>query len=211
MLSEDNNDNILRDDDGAYQPQQPLTFEKVWLMFQETGKMMKEQSRETDRKFRETREEIRETSRSVKSLSKNIGGIGNNLGEIAEEYFRGAFSNLPEVAGIKIKKVDSMERRVGKLTGQFDIVLLGDNANVVVEVKHKLQQKDVVRFFNKTLPSFKQLYPEHCELKVFAGVAGMAIDDEALTQAIDLGLLVFTQSGQEIHLLNPEGFEPAAF
>ena len=203
---------------GVYQPQGPLTFEKVWQMFQETDRKFQETDKmfkDTDKKFQEdfqkTRDEIRETGRIVREISRTTGGLGNNVGEVAEAYFRGALGSLPEVAGVRIKMTDSLLREKGGLRGQFDIVLFGDRANVVVEVKHKLQVKDVTRFHKRTLPLFKQLYPEHCRKKVFGAVAGMCVDDAALSQALDLGFLVFTQSGQEIRVLNPSGFEPREF
>ncbi|MDR0447082.1 MAG: hypothetical protein LBH07_00265, partial [Treponema sp.] len=43
-----------------------LTFEKVWVMFQETDRKF----RKTDRKFRET--------------ARRIGELGNRFGELAE-------------------------------------------------------------------------------------------------------------------------------
>lgn len=208
----------VNDPGGVYQPEGPLTFEKVWLMFQEIGKrsqeterLMQEQSLKTDKKFQETAKRIKETERIVRDVSTNIGGLNNNIGEVAEDYFLGAFGNLPELAGIKVKAADSLQRRVGKLSGQFDIVVFGDTANILVEVKHKLREKDVIRFCEKIFPSFKRLYPEHCKVKLFGALAGMTIDDDALNQALDLGLLVFTQTGQKIRLLNPEGFEPKEF
>ncbi len=55
MTEEDNNGTSngpdkVNEPGGAYQPQKPVTFEKVWLMF-----------RETDKKFEETDREIKET------------------------------------------------------------------------------------------------------------------------------------------------------
>ena len=189
---------------GVYQPQGPPTFEKVWLMFQETERLMKEQSREADKRFQKT-------ERIVRDVSKNLGGLNNTVGEVAEEYFRGAFSKLGELSGVKVKAVDSLQRTIGKVTGQFDIVVFGNTANILVEVKHKLREQDVIRFSKRIFPAFKRLYPEHCKAKLFGAVAGMTIDDDALTQALDLGLLVFTQSGQKIVQLNPDGFQPKEF
>ncbi len=190
----------VNDTGNVYQPEGPPSFEKVWLMFQES-----------DKKWQETDKRFRKTERIVRDVSKNIGGLNNTVGEVAEAYFRGAFSKLGELSGVKVKAVDSLQRTVGKLTGQFDIVVFGDTSNILVEVKHKLREKDVIHFCKKTFPTFKRLYPEHCNQKLFGAVAGMSIDDEALTQALDHGLLVFTQSGQTIELLNPEGFEPKEF
>ena len=230
----------VKEPSGVYQPHGPPTFEKVWLMFQESDKkwqeterFLKEKSLETDKKWQETErflkeksleterllkeqsreadKRFRKTERIVRDVSKNIGGLNNTVGEVAEDYFRGAFSKLDELSGVKVKAVDSLQRTVGNITGQFDIVVFGDRANILVEVKHKLREQDVIRFFAKTFPAFKRLYPEHCKIKLLGAVAGMTIDDDALTQALDNGLLVFTQAGQKIVQLNPEGFETKEF
>ena len=233
----------VNDLSGVYQPHDPPTFEKVWLMFQETDRkwqetdmrflesdkkwqeterFLKEKSLESERKWQETERFLKEksletnrkwqeTERLVRNLSQNIGGLNNSVGEVAEAYFHGAFSKLGELSGVKIKAVDSLQRTVGKVSGQFDIVVFGEKANILVEVKHKLREQDVIRFSEKTFPTFKRLYPEHCKLKIFGAVAGMTIDDEALTRALDLGLLIFTQSGQKVVQLNPESFEPKEF
>ena len=204
---DDMNDPGMVNDDGMYPQQQPLNFDKVWQMFLETDKKFQE----TDKKFQETDKKFQKTERIVRDVSKNIGGLNNTVGEIAEEYFRGAFSKLGELSGVKVQAVDSLQRTVGKVTGQFDIVVFGDRANILVEVKHKLREQDVIRFLERIFPAFKRLYPEHCNIKLFGAVAGMTIDDDALTKALDQGLLVFTQSGQKVKLLNPEGFEPKEF
>ncbi len=218
MLSEDNNNNDdpgkVNDPGGVYQPEGPLTFEKVWLMFQETDKKFQATDKKfqaTDKKMLKTDKKIQETDRIVRNISKEIGGIGNNLGEVSEEYFRAALASQSRIAGVKIEKVDSLKRQVGKLTGQFDIVLFGKKANIVVEVKHRLQQNDVNRFLNNTLPSFKKLYPEYCKVKIIGAVAGMTVTDSAIKVAFEMGLLVFTQSGQKVRLLNPEDFEPKEY
>jgi len=208
----------VNEPNGVYQPQGPPTFEKVWLMFQETDKkwqetkrFLKEKSLETDKKWQETDKRFQETERIVRDVSKNIGGLNNTVGEVAEEYFRGAFSKLAELSGVKVKAIDSLQRTVGKVTGQFDIVVFGDTANILVEVKHKLREKDVISFLEKTFPSFKRLYPEHSNVRLLGVVAGMTIDRKALKYALNQGLLVFTQSGQKILQLHPDGFQPKEF
>ena len=208
----------VNEPNGVYQPQGPPTFEKVWLMFQETDKkwqetkrFLKEKSLETDKKWQETDKRFQETERIVRDVSKNIGGLNNTVGEVAEEYFRGAFSKLAELSGVKVKAIDSLQRTVGKVTGQFDIVVFGDTANILVEVKHKLREKDVISFLEKTFPSFKRLYPEHSNVRLLGVVAGMTIDRKALKYALNQGLLVFTQSGKKIQQLHPDGFQPKEF
>lgn len=215
MLSDQDN-NKVNEPAGAYQP--PLTFEKVWLMFQETKSriretddQIRERFRETDKQFKETDRRFRKTEELVKRLSKHLGGLGMNAGEVAEDYFRGALENMTELAGIPIKQVESFRRKRGKLEGQYDVVLVSNNTVVVVEVKHKLHSTDVLRFHDLKLPVFKVLYPEYAEHKVIGAVAGMAIAEDATEKAMEIGFLLLTQTGQKIQVLNPKGFEPKVF
>lgn len=225
-MSEDNNDYILRDDDGSvYQTKQPLTFKSVWLMFQETAKRFQE----TDEKFKETAERFQETERNMKEqskeadkrfketerivrgISKEIGGIGNNIGEVAEDYFRSAIEKMKEFAGVKIEDVISLYKRSKTLEGEYDVVVVGKDSLIVVEVKHKLTRNHVVQFVNKSLPSFITLFPNYSNYKILGAVAGMTAHKAAIDLAVSKGLYVITQSGQKIELLNPEGFEPKTF
>ncbi len=205
MVSEDNNDNIVSDADGSiYQTRQPLTFDKVWLMFQETERLMQHQSREAEKRFKET-------ERLVRDVTKNIGGLNNSVGEVAEEYFLRALEKLPEVAGVKILRVGKLYGQTKELQREYDVVLFGRNTLIAVEVKHKLETKDVIAYCEKSLPVLKQLFPEYAAYRVIGGVAGMTAKKGAVKLAIENGLLVFTQTGQKLWLRNPEGFEPKEF
>ena len=215
---DDMNDQGMVNDDGMYPQQQPLNFEKVWQMFQETDKkfqetdrLFKEQSSELSRKFQEIDKQMKETDRIVRHVSKIVGGLGNNIDEVAEEYFFGALQKLPEIAGVKIERLTKLRGTIKDLAREYDVVLFGQDTIIVVEVKHKLEMKDVVTFCDKSLPVFKQLFPEYARYKIIGAVAWMTATPEAVQQALAMGLLVFTQSGQNIRLLNPEGFEPKEF
>jgi len=209
MSVEDNDhmNDMVNDDDGMYPQQQPLSFEKVWQMFQETDKKFQE----TDKKFQETKSQIQETDRIVRHVSKIVGGLGNNIGEVAEDYFFQALEKIPELAGVKIERTSKLRGKIKDLEREYDVVLFGHDTIIVVEVKHRLETKDLVTFCDKSLPVFKQLFPEYAGYKMIGAVAGMTATPEAVQQALEMGLLVFTQSGQNIRLLNPKGFEPKEF
>ena len=229
MISENNdtgNDKgQVNEPDGVYQPTGPLNFEKVWLMFQETDKKFRETDRkyqDTDRKFQDTERVMKEqsieadrrfmeTDRIVREITREVGGIGNNLGEVAEKYFFSALENIPEVAGVKIEQVGKLNKKTRDLQRQYDVVLFGQDTLIVVEVKHKLETKDIVAYCEKSLPVLKQLFPEYARYKIIGAVAGMTATDVAVELAFNMGLLVFTQSGQEIQLLNPDDFQPKQY
>jgi len=190
---DDTNDPGMVNDDGMYHQKEPLNFEKVWQMFQET-----------DKKFQET-------ERILQRAFRKIGGLGNNIGEAAEDYFFQAMEEIPELAGVKIERISKLHGKIKDLEREYDVVLFGHNTIIVVEVKHRLEKEDVVKFFNKSLPVFKQLFPEYAGYKIIGAAAGMTAKPEAVEQALAMGLLVFTQSGHKVRLLNPEGFEPKEF
>jgi len=178
---------------GSYQPQQPLTFEKVWLMFQET-----------DKKFEKT-------ERLVRDLSKNIGGLGNNVGQATEEYFLAALEKMEELAGVKIEHVGRLKKRKKNLQGEYDAVVFGKDTLIVVEIKHRLDGNNVSDFYTNSLPAFRKLFPEYADRKILGAVAGMTVEKSAMKLANNKGLLVLTPSGQTISVLNPKGFRPKSF
>jgi hypothetical protein len=74
----------------------PLTFAKVWTMFQETDKKFQAMSQEADKRQKETVEQMKESKTEhdrmivemraeMKELSKNIGGLGNSQKETGEQ------------------------------------------------------------------------------------------------------------------------------
>ena len=178
---------------GSYQPQQPLTFEKVWLMFQET-----------DKKFEKT-------ERLVRDLSKNIGGLGNNVGQATEEYFLAALEKMEELAGVKIEHIGRLKKRKKNLQGEYDAVVFGKDTLIVVEIKHRLDSDDVSDFYTNSLPAFRKLFPEYADRKILGAVAGMIVEKAAMKLANNKGLLVLTPSDQKISVLNPKGFQPKSF
>ncbi|MDR3172742.1 MAG: hypothetical protein LBU19_00700, partial [Treponema sp.] len=60
-----------------------LTFEKVWIMFQETDKKF----RETDRKFQDTDKKFQDTDRLVRQNQKMMSDLGRKFGKIIEHMF----------------------------------------------------------------------------------------------------------------------------
>jgi len=187
---------------------QPLTFEKVWQMFQETRLQMQETDRkfqETDRKFQETDKRFKETDRALKHATKIVSGLGINIGEQAEEYFKGALENMNEIFGIPYKQVGSMERINKKMQGQYDIVLYNGNKMVVIEVKNKLHPKDVEDFHTRKLPMFKELFSEYADKTIIGGLAALSVPKDAADRAQELGYLVMSRWGQKIKVLNKKG------
>jgi DNA repair exonuclease SbcCD ATPase subunit len=95
----------------AIDPNDPLTFEKVWKMFQET----KEQFRETREHFRETREEFREMSREAQEEDRKLREMLREISREAQEEDR----KLREQIAATNKQMKETDKKVGELTNRF--------------------------------------------------------------------------------------------
>lgn len=182
------------------------SFENVWLMFQETDKKFQDTDKkfqDTDKKFQDTDKKMQDTDRQIKELKKMIFGIGENQGHATEDFFYNGFDATRNVSGIKYDYVErNRKRHTGNKQGEYDILLINGNTLLVVEVKFKLHPEDVIKFATVKLKLFRELFPEYANYTVYAGVAGMSIPDASLAAAREYGLMVFTQSGQEIKCLS---------
>ena len=167
---------------------QPLTFEKVWKMFQETDKKMQE------------------TDRKIDKLARLYGGVSENSRDVAEEFFRRGLEAREELFGIPYDQVARLEKKTRKLQGEYDIVLYNGDYMIVIEVKYKLHPDDVEDFIHRKLPAFKPLFPEYGDKKIIGGVAAMAVPIHSYELAEKNELLVLTQSGESISVMNPKDF-----
>ncbi|MCF8303189.1 MAG: hypothetical protein K9I94_07945 [Bacteroidales bacterium] len=186
---------------------QPLTFEKVWQMFRETDKMFKE----TDKKMQETDKQLKETDRKLDRLAKLYGGVSENSRDVAEEFFRRGLEKRTSIFGIEYDKVSQLARTSRKLQGEYDIVLHNSEVIVVIEVKYKVHPDDVEDFIDRKLPNFKPLFKEYSDKEIIGGIAGMSIPKTSYDLAAKHGLLVLTQSGENITVINPKDFQPKKY
>ena len=172
--------------------------------YEERQKNYEEQQKKSEKETAELKKIVREVSRS-------IGGLGNNIGDVTEEYFYSSISTTLNVNGIQydIAEKNFAHKSITK-QGEYNIVLINSTRILVVEVKHKLQQKHIEKFANKQLPLFKELFPEYKDYAIYGAVAGMSVSPESIESANKLGLYVFTQSqdSDNMIILNPENFEP---
>ena len=186
---------------------EPVSFNQVWKMFQETDKMFKE----TEKRFKETDKKMQETDRKIDKLAKLYGNVSENSKDVAEEFFKRGLEAKGSIFGIKYEEVDHLQRISKKQQGEFDIVLHNGKYVIVIEVKYKLHPDDVTDFVNRKLPKFKLLFHEYADKTLLGAVAGMSVPTDSYDIAEKNGLLVLTQSGENITVMNPEGFELKRF
>lgn len=77
----------------------------------------------------------------------------------------------------------------------------------VIEVTYKLHPNGVQDFVNRKLPTFKLLFNEYADREIIGGLSGMSVPVDSYELAQENGLLVLTQSGENIQVMNPKGTE----
>ncbi|MDX8378274.1 MAG: hypothetical protein R8L53_09665 [Mariprofundales bacterium] len=159
---------------------------------QEREALRKERKQEREALLKEREKSRREMELSFKRVNEQLGGIGQTQGDIAEDMFRRSVPKLLAKRGLVIKRIETQLRAGSQ--AEFDLVVINDDCVVVVEVKNKINARNLRKFAAKQLPRFKHLFTEFSNYTVYGGVAAMIFKDDIEQQAENMGLFVFTQS-----------------
>lgn len=201
---------------------QPLNFEKVWQMFQETDKMfketdrlMKEQFRELDKKFQETDKKFQATDKKFQENARDIKKLEalftTQWGKLMETLVEGDLVNLLKARGVNVR--DTAQRVKGNYEGtsyEFDIIARNGGEVVIVEVKTTLRIKDVRDFIRK-LRKVKVWKPELKNNIIYGAVAYLTAESSSDIMAANKGLFIIRATGNSASIVNEEGFKPSAF
>ena len=165
---------------------------------------LKESQKKTD-------EQIEKTSKKVEEVSKKLGELGITDGKIAEDLF---WRNVRYAFRQKDIAFSDVRRNVKKrgISGEYDIVAVGDGMVLVVEVKKKMEQDMVDRFVDEQLPKFRQIFPEYRDFPLIGGVGALVMPDSISRYAEEKGLYVMTQNGEGgAMLVNRRNFRAKEF
>ena len=190
---------------------QPLTFEKVWRMFQETDKKFQE----TDRQMKETAERMKETDERMKETDKRMKELQSlftsQWGKLMEALVKGDLIPILNSWGIPIQ--DLQQRRAGNYKGtsyEFDIIAQNGKEVVIVEVKTTLKPDHVKDFLHK-LDHVKEWIKAYSDNTIYGAVAYLTEEGASERMAEKRGLFVIRATGNSASIVNNENFEPKAF
>ena len=159
-----------------------------------------------------TEEVIRRTSESI---DKANGNFNNKWGAFMEDLVKGDLIRLLNERGIEVDKIlsrVSFNRSKKELAGELDLIAINGTEVVVIEVKTSLIPAHVDKFI-KIMETFRDVFPEYKDKKVYAGVAYLD-EDDAAEYAMDKGLFVIKAPGGEAHvstITNSSDFTPHLF
>ena len=193
------NENIAEEPMVPYN--QPLDFQQVWRMFQETDRILTEKFQETDKQFKETDRKIRELDRLFTS----------QWGKLVESLVEGDLIKLLNKREIQVESI--IPRRRGNKNGQnyeFDLIAINGTEMVIVEVKTTLRPDDIDDF-HKKLWKAKTYMPEYHDKIIYGAVAFITADGSSDRMAEKQGFFVIRATGSSSSIVNKPGFKPKAF
>jgi len=179
----------------------PLSFEKVWLMFQETDKKFQE----TDKKFQDTDRKFQDTDKKLNRLERLFT---SQWGKLIESLVEGDVISILNQRGIVV--TDTLRRRAGRRDGieyEFDIIAINGSEIVIIEVKTTLRPEDIKNFVRK-LEQAKHWMPEYRDKQVYGAVAFLTEDAGTSAMAEKKGLFVIRATGDSASIINADDFIP---
>ncbi len=204
------NENIAEEPMVPYN--QPLDFQQVWRMFQETDRILTERFQETDRilteRFQETDKQFKETDKKIRELDRLFT---TQWGKLVESLVEGDLIKLLQAKDIKVER--TTQRSKGNYQGEnyeYDIIAYNGNEIVIVEVKTTLRPQDVTDFHER-LWKVKKYIPDYKEKIVYGAVAFITADSASDRMAEKQGFFVIRATGNSSAIINEPGFKPKPF
>jgi hypothetical protein len=165
---------------------------------------LKEQQMKTDAKLARVSEELKEqqmkTDAKLAQVSEMVGSMANTRGEIAEEFFYRSLCENPCLGSLCFHYVyRHLGGSVENTHDEYDVVLLNDDALVIVEVKAKAKRNTFQQLVKRKIPNFTLLFPDY---KKYGAVASMVSNDKLIGYAKKHGIFLITQKSRHLSLMN---------
>ena len=186
---------------------EPLTYEKVWAMFQETDKKFQE----TDRRFKETDLKFQKTDREIRETKHIIGDLGNRFGELAEHLVAPNIMEKFNELGFDFteKAIDLVIKEPGKPNTSTEVDILLENGDIVmaVEVKAKPKVADV-NDHKKRMEKLRERAIRRKDNRKYQGaVAGAIMSDSLRNCILKNGFYPIEQTGDTVKISIPKNFK----
>ena len=93
---------------------------------------------------------------------------------------------------------------------EYDVVAVGLEDAVVVEVKTTLRPRDVAKFTDR-IRDFREWRPDHARPRVWGALGYLSASPAAVRAAEEAGFYVIRVVSTTAAIVNSEGFEPRVF
>ena len=144
-------------------------------------------------------------------LNKIAGDGDNRFGELMEALVEGRVVPLFREVGLDVERA---YRRVKSIAldewREYDVVAVGPEDAVVVEVKTTLRPRDVARLTDR-IRDFREWRPDLARPRVWGALGYLSANPEAVRAAEAAGFYVIRVVSTTAAIVNSEGFEPRVF
>jgi len=143
--------------------------------------------------------EMKESQKRLKEIEKLTGSWAHNHGSFAEEYFFTAFEDGQQ--NFFGEKFDNIQKKVSHfwqgLEDEYDIVLYNHTSVALIEVKYKAHKNDIPGVIKKA-ETYRILFPNYKDFKIYLGLASMSFYDELELECINQGIAIIKQVGNKV-------------
>ena len=181
----------------------------------EFDRRLQESRIEFDRSLAQSREEFDRSFEDVKKIAdqalRSVEGLSSRWGRFVENMVEPAIVRLFQERNIEVKETHTrVKAKRGTIKMEIDILAVDDTVAVAVEVKSRLNQKQINAFI-KRLGNFKSAFPAYANYDIYGAVAAIEIDAGADVYAYKQGLFVIKQSGDTVKIDNDSAFQPVTW
>jgi len=154
----------------------------------------------------ERKKSYEELHKLIFGVGTEVNGISNSNGMVAEDYFFETLSKTKTLGGLHFDIVKRNLTNALKLDDgttiddEYDTVMINDTAVCVVEVKYKVEKKDVRKLAKKRVLNFKKLFPMYANYKIYLAFGGLTFQKGAVDTAKELGMGVLRIDGDAVEI-----------
>ena len=162
---------------------------------------MRLQQKETDRILKIVSANVDKNVAAIKETNKAINGISDSNGKMAEQAIYNILERDMNFAGIDFDYIDKNKKRKIKslnLKGEYDIILYNGDTVALIETKHQVREKDVIKLATSQVENFRKLFTEYATYKLVLGIGGVSFDDGVEKEAEDKGIGIIKVIGEKV-------------
>jgi hypothetical protein len=171
---------------------------------------MKESQEKFDQDLKESRERFdQDLKKSQERFDKQMAKLGNRIGELVEAMVEGGVVRLFHELGYDFdmyaRRGASFGNRELGISGEIDFFLENGEFACLVEVKTNLSVSDVEEHIDRMEKFRKCCDIKGDKRKFIAAVGGGVVRDNVKKYALNKGMYVIQQSGENVEVIPPDG------
>jgi hypothetical protein len=142
----------------------------------------------------------------VDGVKTELGGLSESYGRSVESLVCSFFDARMTFAGVRFDYMEHGVNRkgklpgVGKVQGEYDVVLYNGTSIALIEAKNRVRMKDIDKLLDVQMPRFKLFFSQYKDFKYYLGICGMSFEDGVEAEALERGIGILKPNGDAIEI-----------